>query len=258
MKVKETIKDLLRPLYRQFLAVKNKGNNVTCNICGKHFSRLRPVMGRHADGTLFEIEDHVGRCWFCDSYPRNRQLFYWLLNDYKIMQADSLRILHIAPEVQISDRLLKHKGIDYICVDKRCEGYKYPDYVLNGDVCNLEFDDNTFDMVICNHVLEHVKDDRCAMNEIKRVLKRNGVAILMSPIDVELDKTIEEKKDENLTADEREERFGQFDHVRLYGIDYFDRLKEAGFSVYRISYKDEMTAKFGFMPGEDVIVCKKD
>lgn len=257
MLIKEVFKDILRPAYRQFLAFNNRGKEVTCNICGRHFSRLRPVVGMHADGSLFEVKDHVGRCWLCDSYPRNRQLFYWLHNNYKIIQADHIKILHVAPVVQISDRIRKYKDIDYTCIDKHCEGYKYPDYVQNGDICNLEFDDCSFDMVICNHVLEHVKDDIAAMNEIKRVLKKNGVAILMIPIDIELDKTIEEKMDENLSATEREERFGQYDHVRIYGLDYFERLNDVGFNVKRISYNDELTREYGFMPKEEVIVCEK-
>ncbi len=257
MHIKEVLKDLLRPAYRQYLAFNNRGNEVTCNICGRQFSGLRPVVGRHADGSLFEIQNHTGRCWLCDSYPRSRQLYYWLHNDYKILQADKIKILHVAPEVQISNRIRKYKNVDYICIDKHCEGYKYPDYVNDGDICNLEFGDNSFDMLICNHVLEHIKDDIAAMKEIKRVLKKNGVAILMIPIDFELDKTIEEAMDENLSATEREERFGQYDHVRLYGQDYFDRLKAVGFYVERISYNDELNMKYGFMPKEEVIVCKK-
>ena len=79
----------------------------------------------------------------------------------------------------------------------------------------------------------------------------------MIPIDIELDKTIEESMDENLSAAEREERFGQYDHVRIYGQDYFDRLKAVGFYVERISYNDELNRKYGFIPKEEVIVCKK-
>ncbi|MDE7147571.1 MAG: methyltransferase domain-containing protein [Duncaniella sp.] len=257
MNIKDTFKSCLRPAYRQLLALMNRGSNVECNICGRNFSGLRPAYGRHADGSLFVIDNHVGTCWLCNSYPRTRLLYYWLVNDYKILQADKIRILHVAPEEQISNELRKLMNIEYICIDKHCEGYKYPSYVKNGDVRYLEFENCTFDMVICNHVLEHIKDDIVAMSEIKRVLKKNGVAILMIPIDTDLDKSIEEKIDENLTPAEREERFGQYDHVRIYGKDYFDRLKETGFSVERVSYSDELTAKYGFMSGEEVIICKK-
>lgn len=257
MTIKDTIKSCLRPAYRQLLAHKNRGKNVACNICGMNFSRFRRAYGRHADGSLFVSEDQIGACWLCNSYPRTRLLYYWLINDYKILQADKISILHVAPEVQISNEFRKFKNIEYICIDKHCEGYKYPSYVKNGDVRHLEFENCTFDMVICNHVLEHIKDDIVAMSEIKRVLKKNGVAILMIPIDTDLDKSIEEKMDENLTPSEREERFGQYDHVRIYGKDYFDRLKEVGFSVERVSYSDELAAKYGFMSGEEVIICKK-
>ena len=79
----------------------------------------------------------------------------------------------------------------------------------------------------------------------------------MVPIDLTSSKTIEEGKNDNLSATEREQRFGQYDHVRLYGRDYFDRLNDAGFNVERKTYSNELSNKYGFMPGEELVICRK-
>lgn len=257
MKIAELFKDILRPLYRQYLSIRHHGKLVECPLCGRHYNSWRPIYGRHADGSLYLLKDHLGACWYCIAYPRVRQLYYWLRNDYDIVNRNHLKILHIAPERQISDKIRKMANVEYLCLDKRCEGYRYPKYVVNGDVRNLTFDSSTFDLIICNHVLEHIIDDKKAMNEIKRVLKPNGIAILMVPIDYNLTQTIEENGDCHYTPEEREKRFGQFDHVRCYGTDYFDRLSEIGFTVERKSFNDQLSKYYGFMAGEEIIICQK-
>ena len=255
--MKEKIKDILRPLYRSFLAFKNRGGNIKCNICGRGYNALRPVMGRHADGSLYLIENHIGSCWLCNSYPRMRQMWYWLYNDFKINEKKDIRLLHVAPEESISKILRSYAGLEYTCIDKHCPGYRYPSYVKNGDILCTNFPDNFFDMVICNHVLEHIKYDKTALREIHRILKKGGLAILMVPIDYNLNETDEEDEKEFLSPSERERRFGQYDHVRQYGIDYFKRLQETGFEVKRITYDDEKVESYGFQPGEELIVCYK-
>lgn len=254
--MKDKIKDILRPVYRSFLAYKNRGKNVKCNICGKRFRSLRPVVGRHADGTKYIIEDHVGSCWFCNSYPRMRQMWFWLSNDYKIQGKNGLRILHVAPEVSISKILKRYRDVEYICIDKHCPGYRYPAYVKEGDILSTDFPDNHFDVVICNHVLEHIKDDSTAIKEIFRITKKNGLAILMVPLDYDLEKT-DEEGEQDLSPAEREQRFGQYDHVRLYGKDYFQRLESVGFDVERVTCEDKIVDSYGFQPGEELIICHK-
>lgn len=251
------IKDLLRPAYRCYLAHRNSGANVSCNICGKSFKELRPIKGRHVDGSSFIIPDHVGNCWYCNSYPRNRELYYWLIHEYHILEKKNVKVLHVAPELPISNKLRKLSNIEYVCIDKRCKGYSYPKYVSDGDICKLKFKDDSFDLIICNHVLEHVIEDRIAMKEIKRVLKPNGIAILMVPIDLELEVSVEEGKDENLSPNEREKRFGQFDHVRIYGLDYFNRLKCVGFIVERKRYDNCIISQYGLSPDEEIVICKR-
>ena len=98
----------------------------------------------------------------------------------------------------------------------------------------MPFEDNFFDFILCNHVLEHIVDDTKAMKELYRVLKRKGIAILQVPINVGRDKTFE---DNNITTKkERIEKFGQYDHVREYGLDYYKKLESIGFSVEKNNY----------------------
>ncbi len=167
--IKEFLKDLLRPTYRSILATMHSGSKYKCNLCGKEFSTMRPLKGMHADGSSYIIKDAVGSCWKCNSYPRNRALWYWLENDFKIEDKDNFQLLHIAPEEQLSNKFLHMSGLKYTAVDKFCPGYKYAKFVKQADVTELPFQDSSFDMIICNHVLEHIKDDIKAMSELYRV-----------------------------------------------------------------------------------------
>lgn len=257
MNIKKPLKNILRPIYRHYLSFSHRGDKLTCNICGKKFKDLRPINSIHADGKIFQPENRVGSCWFCNSYPRMREVWYWLEHEYKIKEKKSLKILHVAPEIPISQKLRKLKGIDYICVDKHCEGYEYPKYVADGDVTKLNFKNEEFDLVICNHVLEHVKEDNKAIKELYRVCKPGGFSILLVPIDLSLKNTKEEPDGVILSPEEREKRFGQYDHVRLYGLDYFDRLEKEGYAIERKIYESNIITKFGLEPEEELVVCRK-
>ncbi len=253
----EFIKSLLRPAYRRYLAYRHRGQECKCNFCGKTFSEMRPFTGRHYDGSKFLVRDAVGSCWLCNSHPRTRALWLWLTERYKIGQHDKLRLLHVAPEEPLADKFIRLPNVSYTAVDKFCEGYRYGKHVMQADILNLPFADESFDLVICNHVLEHVKNDRKAMAEIFRVLRINGKAVLMVPIDLTLDETIEEPADIELTSAEREARFGQYDHVRIYGTDYFNRLENTGFDIERVSFTEEQTRDYALKPLEDVIIATK-
>jgi ubiquinone/menaquinone biosynthesis C-methylase UbiE len=90
-------------------------------------------------------------------------------------------------------------------------------------------------LVICSHVLEHVPDDIQALSEIYRVLKKGGVAILMAPINLGLEKSFEAEKDKHYTVSERWKYFGQDDHERLYSKnDFIQRIKSVGFNLEEI------------------------
>ena len=118
---------------------------------------------------------------------------------------------------------------EYLCGDLFAEGYNYPSLVKKLDVTNLPFKNDHFDLIICNHVLEHINEDTKAIKEIYRVLKNNGKAILQVPISFKIDKTFEDSR--VTSPKQREIKFGQNDHVRVYGKDYVNRLESCGFSV---------------------------
>jgi len=182
------------------------GNRVYCPVCEQSARRFAPHRGRsHA------------RCVNCGSLERHRVLWLWLRERIP----PKARVLHVAPEPGLSERL-KAMPIDYLSVDidspfamKRC------------DITDIPEPDASFDVLICNHVLEHIPDDRRAMAELRRVLKPGGLAVLQHPIHDRPD-TLEDPS--VVAPDDRLRVFGQEDHVRIYGWDMLDRLRSAGFT----------------------------
>ena len=142
-----------------------------------------------------------------------------------------MSVLHIAPEKVLGEALAKGQLEEYISGD-----LDSPRAMVKLDVTDLKFPDGSFDCVICNHVLEHVPNDRQAMRELFRVLKPQGFAVLQVPIALSQPATVEDL--ETASPEDRELRFGQADHVRLYGTDYVDRLDSVGFDVEEIKWQD--------------------
>lgn len=168
-------------------------------------------------------------------------------------------MLHVAPEWKLFQKFSSFPGIDYCPVDKFTEGYRYPPGTIDMDITEMDYPDNNFDFILCSHVLEHILDDKKAMMELYRVLKPDGWGILQVPIDMQRDETYE---DNSITKpDERQKAFGQFDHVRIYGKDYIDRLRSVGFSVEFNQYAQKLTEaerfRFGFGDGEPLFIVKK-
>jgi SAM-dependent methyltransferase len=170
-------------------------------------------------------------------------------------------LLHIAPEYALQQRLSRLPGLRYLSGD-----LDSPLADRELDVMDLPFEEGSFDFLICNHVLEHVADDRRALAEIHRVLAPGGWAILMCPVDGRRATTLEDPA--AATPAERHRRFGQADHLRLYGRDYAVRLAEAGFEVRRERYVEacdsSSVARFGLLREgdeafgeEDVFLCVK-
>ena len=187
------------------------------------------------------------------SLERHRLLWLYLKNETKFLN-EQIKMLHIAPEQSFYKIFKKSKKINYTTFD-----LDSPIADIKGDICKMPFKNNFFDLILCNHVLEHIVDDRLAMMEIFRVLKPNGTAILQVPIDTSSLKTFE---DPMITSKkERNEKFGQYDHVRLYGYDYFKRLESVGFrvekNIYAKKFNEKEIKKYGINENEIIPVCKK-
>ena len=174
-------------------------------------------------------------CPSCGSLGRHRLDWLFLCERTNLLH-EPIRLLHVAPEPGLSRRFQALETVDYVSAD-----YDSTLASERMDIRNIDYRDESFDAIVCNHVLEHVDDDRTALSELARVLKRGGWALLQVPIDPSSDETYD---DPTLTsARERERAFGQYDHVRVYAKDYPSRLSEAGFEVDVIGYAQEFTSE---------------
>ena len=167
------------------------------------------------------------------SLERHRLFWLYLTRETSFF-AENLKVLHFAPEQAFLKRFRRLKNINYTTTDLNS-----PIADVKADICNLPFDDNAFDFIICNHVLEHIPDDTKAMQELYRVLAPGGTAILQVPYDRNRATTFE---DDSITdPKERAAIFGQYDHVRVYGMDYFEKLASIGFKVEALNYTQQLT-----------------
>ena len=235
----------------------HRGDKYTCPFCNSSLQDLQPF---GLDLPVLREKGVVGAgrrnsvCYVCGSTDRERLVYLFLKDHLNIFTDSSKSILHIAPEDRLSARLRRSGFTRYICGDLFTAGYSYPDYVCNIDVVDIPYPDKTFDLVICNHVLEHIPADFKAMSEIHRVLKPGGKAVLQVPLS-----TNSEITDEDVSVTdpaERERRFGQHDHVRLYGRDYFKRLEMNGFTVEEVDIASNYP-KYGLNKDERVFVGVK-
>ena len=235
------------------------GSRLECPFCGWRFRRFRPS-GFHYPVIIEKqvIGGHWHRdnvCPRCMSNARER-LAYLYLKDRTSLFEQPARLLHVAPEPQLASALKRSPNIKYVGSDL----FAGPGVMSRFDIQKTPFADQTFDVIICNHVMEHVSDDSVAMGEIHRILKPGGWAMLQVPIALALDRTIE---DPTATTDQqRIDRFGQEDHVRLYSRgDYVQRLEAAGFAVtadrYPLTLGSDKVERFGLVEEEEVFICSK-
>jgi SAM-dependent methyltransferase len=200
-------------------------------------------------------------CPVCFSHSRTRLIHQYLTREVEIAHRRcKLRVLHFAPEHGITLLLTANPNISYIAADINPQRYDHFPNVQRVDITSLPFESDHFDLVICNHVLEHVPNDRQAMKELLRVLKPRGRAILQVPIAHRLKETIEDPS--VMDPKERERRFGQSDHVRIYAADYTGRMAEVGMSVEVFSpaehWGGSVIEQFRLNPREKIFVGKKE
>lgn len=187
------------------------------------------------------------------SLERHRLLWLYLKNETDFFTAP-LKVLHFAPEQAFYKKFRKLTNLEYTTTDLNS-----PLADIQADICDLPFDNNSFDVIFCNHVLEHIPDDTTAMEELYRILKPNGWGIFQIPQDLTRENTFE---DDSITdKKERTKIFGQYDHVRIYGRDYFDKLRSVGFMVEEIDYTALMNSdeieKYRLAQGEVIPLVKK-
>ena len=234
-------------LVRPIIALCLKGNNFTDPIDGKSFRKFLPY------GYVNQRKNALSPSTL--SLERHRLMWLFLRDETNFFSSkDVLKVLHIAPEQCFLDLFKKQKNIEYITSD-----LESPIADVKADICDLPFKDNEFDVVFCNHVLEHISDDTKAMQELYRVLKKNGFGIFQIPQDLSRATTFEDNS--IIDKKERAKIFGQYDHVRIYGRDYFNKLRRVGFKVDEIDYSKKISPKkierFCLMKGEILPVCYK-
>ncbi len=230
---------------RPFLAFFLRGNRFTDPIDGKSYRFFLPYgYGNQRNNVLapgtFSLERH-------------RLLWLYLQNETDFF-VKKYKVLHFAPEQAFYARFKKLSNIEYVTTD-----LESPLADVKADICNLPFPNNSFDVILCNHVLEHIKDDQKAMSELYRILKPNGWAILQVPQDLNRENTFE---DDSITDPrQRAAIFGQYDHVRIYGKDYFQRLRSVGFKVEERFYTKELgellIEKYALAKEEIIPICYK-
>ena len=207
------------------------GQGKECPVCGCRRRKFLPY------GYVSPRENAL--CPKCLALERHRLLWLWLLRESDLGRGAMAlpRMLHIAPEVALMRRFRKMYASTperYITAD-----LESPLADMHFDVQHIPLKDGEMDAIICNHIMEHVEDDRLAMRELYRILRHGGWGVVLSPVEREREHTFE---DDTITdKDERTRIFGQYDHRRIYGRDYADRLREAGFEVMVIPYKDSFT-----------------
>lgn len=232
-------------LAKPFLSIWLKGEAYTDPIDGKSFKRFLPYG--------YEVQRPNVLSPSTLSLERHRLLWLYLKDETDFFQKP-LKVLHMAPEQCFLSRFKKMEHLDYTTADLYS-----PIVDVKADILDLPFKDNEFDIVFCNHVLEHVDSDIKAMNELFRVMKPGGMGIFQVPQEMSREKTYE---DPNITSpEERAKHFGQYDHMRVYGRDYFDRLRSVGFEVKEVNYSkkigSELVEKYCLAKDEILPVCIK-
>ncbi len=242
--IREPLRDLRADVENYFATRSYHGTGRLCPVCEKTSSRFEQY-------GLVPRPDAL--CMRCNALERHRLLWLFLKERTDLFDGRPKAMLHVAPEPCLESRFRRRLGSDYLTAD-----LFNPWAMVKMDIMDIAYPDESFDVIYCSHVLEHVADDRQAMREFHRVLKRDGWAILLVPIVAET--TFEDPS--IVDPVEREKVFGQCDHVRNYGLDYADRLGDAGFHV-EVTRIDDLVSradavKMGLTPvAGEIYFCTK-
>ena len=234
-------------IFKTFAPILYRGNNVECPVCEKKFSKFLSYGSNvaHRENVL---------CPYDLTLERHRLMYLYLKQESNFFTAENLSVLHMAPEQCFIDRFKKQKNLNYLTAD-----IESPIADLHFDLHKIPFEDNRFDVVFCNHVMEHVENPLQCMKELYRVMKKGGWALMQVPQDFNRDLTYE---DASITSPkEREKHFWQKDHLRLFGKDYPQWLEKAGFTVEEFDLnkhfdKNEIN-RFRLLQGEILYIAKK-
>jgi predicted SAM-dependent methyltransferase len=216
-------------VFKFFAPIVYKGNKVECPVCKKSFRKFLSY------GSAVAHRENV-LCPYDLTLERHRLMWLYLQNKSDFFTKSNLKVMHIAPE-QCFHKIFKHqKNLDYTTGD-----LVSPIADLHFDLHQIPLEDNQYEIIFCNHVMEHVTDDLKCMQELHRIMKPGGWGIFQVPIDTNRTSTYEDWS--ITTPEEREKHFWQYDHVRLYGTNYPNRLEEAGFTLETVDYGKEISTE---------------
>ena len=240
--------------------ITHPGHEHSCPFCRKQFGKFIPYVNRYDISVTADIISgqsiSANKCPCCRSYDRERGLYFYFKQNISFA---GKRVLHVAPEDSLHSLIASSGCMEYVCGDIDPRSY-YPvsSSIRKIDLLDIDYPDGYFDLAICNHILEHIPDDLTAMKEIFRVLKLQGIAILLVPIGAKLEKTYEDAS--KRTAEERAQAFGQYNHVRIYAeSDYLDRLRSVGFrtSAETVGLSEQDRFRYGINGREKIYVAAK-
>jgi len=197
-------------------------------VCGQSSKRF---------GEFGLVPREDAQCLYCGSLERHRLTWLYFERMTNLFDRRPKHMLHVGPEPYLGKQLRKHLGSGYVSAD-----INPGRAMVQMDIAEIQYPNETFDVIYCSHVLEHVPDDRRAISEFYRILKSDGWVVPLVPITA--DKTFEDAS--VIDPSDRLKLFGQQDHVRKYGADYVERLREVGFNV-------KVTSAFDFLQRDEAI-----